>query len=123
LPAEPLGRTLEALERLAEAAGDDGGEELLLRAEQAEDVRLRDAGPAGDLVGRGAAEACLRKHRRCGVEDLLAPHRLRLPLGARRCHAPKIVVTYYCVKSVSVSATRSRSLSERLVWNGSARAR
>ncbi|CAA9497762.1 MAG: hypothetical protein AVDCRST_MAG30-1727 [uncultured Solirubrobacteraceae bacterium] len=34
-----------------------GEEELLLRAEQAEEVRLRDPGVAGDRVGRGRGVA------------------------------------------------------------------
>ena len=79
-----LGRALEDLERLAEAARDDGDEELLLRPEEPEDVRLRDARPAGDLVGRGAVEPALGEHLQRRVEDLLAPLVLRLPF--RRCN-------------------------------------
>ena len=59
-----LGRLLEGLARLGEAALDRRDEELLLRAEEAEEVRLRDAGLAGDLVGRGAGEARARRRPR-----------------------------------------------------------
>ena len=48
-------------------------EELLLRAEEAEDVRLRDAGPLGDGLRRGPVEPALGElHERC-IEDLVAP--------------------------------------------------
>src|SRR5262249_671702 len=52
---------LEHLQRLAEAAGDDGAEELLLRAEEPEHVGLRDAGPARDVLRRGAVVAAVRE--------------------------------------------------------------
>src|SRR5262249_30684168 len=66
-----LGRLLEGLERLREAALDRGDEELLLRAKEPEQVRLRDAGPAGDLVGRAAPQAVLGAHLERGIEHVL----------------------------------------------------
>ena len=63
-PRLPSAARWNDLERLAEAARDDGDEELLLRPEEPEDVRLRDAGPPGDLLGRGAVQARARRTRR-----------------------------------------------------------
>ena len=77
----PFGRPLEHLERLAEAAGDDGLEELLLRPEEPEDVGLRDAGPAGDVLGRGPGKPALGELDERRVEDLLAALLLRLAFG------------------------------------------
>ena len=71
LAALALGRALEQLERLAEAAADGGDEELLLRAEEAEEVRLRDAGPPGDVLGGRALEAALGELDQGGVEDVV----------------------------------------------------
>src|SRR5262249_242788 len=79
LAALPLRGTLEDLERLPEAAGLDGLEELPLRPEQAEDVGLGDAGPLRDVLGRGAVNALVGKLDQRSVEDLLAPLLLRLP--------------------------------------------
>ena len=70
LAALALGRPLERLERLAEAAGDGRLEELLLRAEEAEHVRLRDAGASRDLLGRRAVQAALGELVEGGVEDV-----------------------------------------------------
>ena len=86
LAALSLRRPLEHLERLAEAAGDDGHEELLLRPEEPEHVGLRDAGAAGDVLGRGSVEAALGELRVRRVEDLLAARVLRLAFG-RNDHA------------------------------------
>src|SRR5581483_174507 len=72
--------------------------ELLLRAEEPEDVRLRDAGAAGDVLGRGAAVALLGELGERGVEDLLAPLLPRLPL--RRNHRGGLVITHNLVKSL-----------------------
>ena len=47
---------------------DGREEELLLRVEQAEEVRLRDAGVAGDRVGRGAVQAVLGELAAGGIE-------------------------------------------------------
>ncbi len=86
-PREPLGRPLEHLERLAEAAGDDGPEELLLRAEETEHVGLGDARAAGDVLGRRSVEPALGELVERRVEDLLAAFVLRLAFG-RYDHAP-----------------------------------
>src|SRR5947207_263248 len=56
LAALALRRPLEHLERLAEAAGDDRLEELLLRPEEPEDVRLGDARAACDALGPEGGE-------------------------------------------------------------------
>ena len=50
-----------------EAAPDDREEEVLLRPEQLEDVRLRDAGPPGDRLGGRADQPAVREllGRRC----------------------------------------------------------
>jgi hypothetical protein len=50
----------------------DGEEQLLLGAEQPEQVRLRDARLARDRVGRGAAVAALGELTGRDDEDLLA---------------------------------------------------
>ena len=61
------------LERLGHAARGARQEELLLRAEEAEDVRLRDAGPLGDVLGGRAVEPARGELVAGGLEDLLAP--------------------------------------------------
>ena len=66
-----LGRPLEHLERLAEAPADGGDEELLLRAEEPEEVGLGDAGAAGDVLRRRALEAALGELDHRGVEDVV----------------------------------------------------
>ena len=53
----------ERLERAREARVHDRDEELLLRAEEPEEVRLGDTGRAGDRVGRGAVQACVGRTR------------------------------------------------------------
>ncbi len=75
----PLRHALEDLERLAEAPCDHGQVELLLRAEQPEDVRLGDPRQAGDLVGRGPVQALRRKFGDRCIENVLAPLFLGLP--------------------------------------------
>jgi hypothetical protein len=80
-----LGRPLEQLERLAEAAGYGRLEELLLRPEQAEEVGLGDAGPPGDVLGRGALEAVVGELDEGCVENLVPPCRRR-GSRRRRCH-------------------------------------
>src|SRR5438105_11026998 len=83
LAALALGRALESLERLAQTAGDRRLEELLLRPEEPEDVRLRDAGSPGDLLRRGAVQSSRRKFDLRRVEDRLAPHLRALPCRGR----------------------------------------
>ena len=56
-----------------EAAPDDRQEQLLLRPEQLEHVRLRHAGPAGDRVGRGADQAAGRELLDGRRDDRVAP--------------------------------------------------
>jgi hypothetical protein len=92
LAARALRRPLHQLERLAEAPRDDCEVQLLLRAEEPEDVRLRDARPLRDLLGRGAVEAVLGEDDQRGVEDVLAPGLLRLAF--RHDHALRLVMTY-----------------------------
>jgi hypothetical protein len=77
---------LEELERLAETAADDGLEELLLRPEQAEHVRLRDPSLRRDRLRGRAGEAAPRELVQRGVEDCLTPFRGRLSFGDG-CHA------------------------------------
>jgi hypothetical protein len=72
-PGEPAGRLTEHLQRLGEAPLDGGEVELLLRPEQAEEVRLRDPRASRDLVGRRAVEPALREQVLRGGDDLLAP--------------------------------------------------
>src|SRR6185312_11951373 len=99
--------------------------ELLLRPEEPEQVGLRDAGPAGDVLGRGAVEAALGElhHRR--LEDLVLPLRRREPGGGGRVHGRKVSDdSLACqAKGRNASTTRSRSSSESCEWNGSASAR
>ena len=54
-------RILEGEAGAAEAAPHDGAEQLLLGAEQLEDVRLGDAGCPGDRLGRRAHEPASRE--------------------------------------------------------------
>src|SRR5206468_1119825 len=60
------------LERPAQAALDRRHEELLLRAEEAEDVRLRDPGSPGDCLGRAAVEPMSGELDERRLEDLVA---------------------------------------------------
>ena len=78
LAGQPFRGRAERLVRVGEAALGRGDVELLLGAEEAEQVRLRDAGLAGDDVGRGALEAALGEHGDRRLEDLLAPLLSRL---------------------------------------------
>ena len=63
LAPQALGGALEELERVAVAAADGRDVELLLRPEEAEEVRLGDARPLRDVLGRGALEARGRRTR------------------------------------------------------------
>src|SRR5438094_3491695 len=98
------GGFLEELERLAQAAPDDLDVELLLRAEEAEEVRLRDAGPPRDRVGRRAVEPVLPKFLERRYQDLLTPDFRCFPL---RCNHR--AVSYHslttCVKPSPSTAT------------------
>src|SRR4051812_21671958 len=101
---------LEELERLAQAAPDDLDVELLLRAEEAEEVRLRDAGPPRDRVGRRSMEPVLSELLERPREDLLAPDFRCFPLSSNHR-----VVSYHslttCVKSsppAAATVTRLR---------------
>ena len=77
---------LEDLEHVAEAAPDGLEEELLLRAEEAEDVRLRDAGPAGDVLGGRAVQPADRELDPGRLDDLLAADLCALSGLGLRCH-------------------------------------
>src|SRR5205814_969635 len=84
LLARDLARGLpEELERIDEAAADRCDEELLLRAEQAEEVGLREPDALGDALGRGAVEAVLAELRDRGFEHLVAALLRGLPLRCR----------------------------------------
>ena len=72
LAGEPVGGAKEERLGVGEAALDGGDDQLALGAEQAEQIRLRDAGHARDHVGRGALVPALRKDGHRGFEDLLA---------------------------------------------------
>src|SRR5206468_748236 len=101
LAALPFGRPLEELERLAEATGDHGLEELLLRPEQPEDVGLGDAGTRGDRLRGGAVEPALRKLLERRVEDAPPPFLCGFP--CRRCHYR--AVSYYLLTTLSSRAS------------------
>ena len=75
------GGFLEELQGLAQAAPDDLEVELLLRAEEPEEIRLRDADSAGNRVGRRAVEPVLAELLERRDEDLLAPLRRCFPLS------------------------------------------
>ena len=91
----------------------DGEVELLLRAEEAEQVRLRDAGGARDVLGRGAVDSPARRTR-------ASPRRAR---PRRRSSAVCLTCAVFMVvsdnslrsscqaKRASASATRSTSAS------------
>src|SRR5712691_1470741 len=74
LPGEPGGGFAEHLERLLEAALARRDEELLLRPEEPEQVRLRDPDAPGDGVGRRAGEAVLGELDQRRLEDLLTAY-------------------------------------------------
>jgi hypothetical protein len=59
------------LERPAHAAFDRRDEELLLRPEEPEDVRLRDPGGLRDRLGRAAVEPVRGELDQCRLEDLV----------------------------------------------------
>jgi hypothetical protein len=71
--SQAAGGGLHHLERPLHAALDRGHEKLLLRAEEPEDVGLRDPGRAGDRLRRAAFEAAGRELGQGGLEDLLPP--------------------------------------------------
>src|SRR6266516_1869369 len=119
LPAFPLGGPLEDLERLPEAARDACLEELLLRTEEAEHVRLRDAGLLRDRLRGGTVEAA-----RCELLERRVEHRLASLLGGlpfrADSHGSKLSLTYCHVKGCAVRpAAYLRSLNPQLplpVW-------
>jgi len=69
LAPQPLGSALEEHERVAEAAADGCDVELLLRPEEAEEVRLGDACALRDVLGRRAFEAAVGELDEGRVED------------------------------------------------------
>ena len=85
LAAQVAGGVAEELERLLHAALDGRDEELLLRPEEPEEVRLRDAGRRGDVLGRRAVEAAARERGLRRGEHRLAPLGRRLAWSSRPC--------------------------------------
>ena len=71
LALEAGGGGVEHLERPAQAALHRRHEQLLLRAEEAEDVGLRDPDRLRDRLGRAAVEPVLRELDERGLEDLV----------------------------------------------------
>ena len=67
LAAKTAARGAEDLERVRHAALDGGDEERLLGAEEAKQVRLRDAGGGRDLLGRRAVQAVARERPGSGL--------------------------------------------------------
>src|SRR5919109_1433615 len=101
LAFQTCGGRLEHLQRLGQATLYCGDEELLLRPEEAEEVRLRDAGASRDLVGRRSVQSALREEVLCGPEDRLPALLRGLSLGCRRRHGSrKLALTYLLVKWV-----------------------
>src|SRR2546425_3474228 len=115
----------EDLEGLRHAALDGGDVQRLLGAEEAEEVRLRNACRGRDLVGRRAVQPPVGECRGGCLEHRLAALLGCLALGSRRHHGSEYSLpSTVCQASfASASATRSSSASVRLVWNGSASAR
>ena len=105
--------------------------ELLLRPEEAEQVGLRDAGRAGDVLGRGAVQPLDGELVRRGVEDRGAALVCGLAAGRRPHHGSKYSLTTRACQAwaeaqtngPSAAATRSHSASVIVAANGSARAR
>ena len=63
-PVKALRRLLEGLDRASVAGLDYGDEQLLLGAEEAEDVRLGDPRPLGHVLGRGPLVAARGQKQR-----------------------------------------------------------
>ena len=109
--------------------------ELLLRAEEPEQVRLRDAGRPGDVVGRGAVEALDARTRASRRRAPPRGARRRSGVGASSSYGSEYSLTRDAlVKRIaesharqtnraSAAATRSHSASVIVVANGSASAR
>ena len=85
------------LERLVHAAGAAREEELLLRPEEAEDVRLRDAGAPRDVLGGRAVQPALGELVRAASRIVFAAlsAAMRVLMAMRR----KFVTTHYAVKA------------------------
>ena len=81
--------SLEGEPRPPEAAADDREEQVLLRAEQLEDVRLGHAGVPGDRIGRRAHEPACRELLRRGRDDHTASLVGRHPAGASVLGPPR----------------------------------
>ena len=69
----PLGSCEHSLADPVEGPGDEFEEQCLLRAEHAEDVRLRDPCLPGDRVSRRAVESVFGEFLRSEFENLSAP--------------------------------------------------
>jgi hypothetical protein len=78
----------ELVSHPAEAPLDQRQEQRLLRGEQAEQVRLADAGPARDLLGRGSRVPVHGELRHRLAEHQLAPLLGRHPRPAPRSPVP-----------------------------------
>src|SRR5262249_17979980 len=65
----------------------------LLGAEEAEEVRLRDAGRRGDLLGRGAMQPAARKQGHRRLEHRLAALLSSLPFRSRGRHGSEYSLT------------------------------
>jgi hypothetical protein len=85
LAPQSFRRALEELERVAVAAADRRDVELLLRSEEPEEIRLRDAGPLRDVLGRGALEAAVGELDQGGVENIVTAFEAAERGGSRSC--------------------------------------
>ena len=75
---------MEHVQGPAHAAFNGGDEELLLRAEEPEDVRLGDPDRSRDRIGRAAVEPMCRELDERRFEDLVPPLGRRLAFA--HCH-------------------------------------
>ncbi len=97
----------KSLERVVECPLHGRHEELLLGAEEPEDIRLRDTDIAGDQVCRGAVQSGLAEPGDGRAEDLLATFLSRVSGCHCRVHAGKLVTTHKLVNPLAGSGFRS----------------
>src|SRR5262249_35901526 len=110
-------RLAEDLERLRETALDGRDVERLLRAEEPEQVRLRDAGRLGDVLRGRSVKARLREGSGSRLEDLLPALLRRVAGGSRARHVCEYaLIISACQPPRTVSPSRAAISKQRCVF-------